>query len=200
MTPHPSPSRERGAVLVVALLFLVVLTMLGVTAMTGTTFEERMAGNARDLALANQAAEAALREARDEILGIAKVARDVHMSVFGIAADPADKGSCNNSGLCRAAFHTRDPATIPPSLPPDVNWASDATTTEFGKFSNAPKLAGLSRQPRYTIELLCINLTGGKNDGTLAETCRLYRFTALGWGRNPNTQAMIQEVFIKAAE
>src|SRR5688572_1152795 len=59
--------RERGAVLIVALLFLVMLTLLGVTAMTGTTMEERMSGNARDASIAFQAAEAALRDARRDL-------------------------------------------------------------------------------------------------------------------------------------
>lgn len=54
--------RERGAVLIVSLVFLLVLTVLGVAALRNTTLEERMAGNLRDANLAFQAAEAALRE------------------------------------------------------------------------------------------------------------------------------------------
>ena len=55
-------SRQRGVVLVTGLIFLVILTLLGVTAMQTTILEERMAGNLRDENLAFQAAEAALRE------------------------------------------------------------------------------------------------------------------------------------------
>jgi type IV pilus assembly protein PilX len=58
---HPF-ARERGAVLIVSLVFLLVLTVLGVAALRNTTLEERMAGNLRDANLAFQAAEAALRE------------------------------------------------------------------------------------------------------------------------------------------
>ena len=57
------PARERGASLVVALIFLVIMAMLGVTLANVTTLEERMAGNTRDRDLALQAAEAALRDA-----------------------------------------------------------------------------------------------------------------------------------------
>jgi type IV pilus assembly protein PilX len=60
-TKH-STGRERGAVLIVALVFLVIMTVLGVTAMRTTTLQERMAGNVRDSNLAFQSAEAALRE------------------------------------------------------------------------------------------------------------------------------------------
>lgn len=43
------------------LIFLVILTLLGTTALQGTLLEEKMAGNLRDETLAFQAAEAALR-------------------------------------------------------------------------------------------------------------------------------------------
>jgi len=53
--------RQRGSVLGIALIFLLLMTILGVSAMQGTTMQERMAGNQRDRDLAFQAAEAALR-------------------------------------------------------------------------------------------------------------------------------------------
>lgn len=53
---------ERGAVLVVAMIFLLILTLLGITAMSTTTLQERMAGNLRDNNLAFQSAESALRD------------------------------------------------------------------------------------------------------------------------------------------
>lgn len=55
-------ARQKGAVLLISLIFLVLLTIIGVTAMQTTTLQERMAGNLRDLNLAFNAAEAALRE------------------------------------------------------------------------------------------------------------------------------------------
>lgn len=54
-------ARQRGAVLVTGLIFLVILMLLGTTALQGTLLEEKMAGNLRDETLAFQAAEAALR-------------------------------------------------------------------------------------------------------------------------------------------
>lgn len=53
---------QYGAVLIVSLIFLLLMTIIGVTAMQTTTLQERMAGNTRDHNLAFQAAEAALRE------------------------------------------------------------------------------------------------------------------------------------------
>ena len=57
----PAPSKQRGVVLIVSLVALLLMTMIGVTAMRDTGFQERMSGNLRDRNLAFQAAEAALR-------------------------------------------------------------------------------------------------------------------------------------------
>lgn len=62
--PMIPSARQRGASLVVALIFVVIMAMLGVTLANVTGLEERMAGNTRDRDLALQAAEAALRDAQ----------------------------------------------------------------------------------------------------------------------------------------
>lgn len=61
--PPSFSERQSGASLLVALVFLVVMAMLGVTVANVTVLQERMAGHTRDRDLALQAAEAALRDA-----------------------------------------------------------------------------------------------------------------------------------------
>jgi type IV pilus assembly protein PilX len=51
-----------GIVLVVSLIMLLVMTLLGVSAMNTSLIAEKMAGNSRDVELAFQAAESGLRE------------------------------------------------------------------------------------------------------------------------------------------
>lgn len=55
-------SKQNGAALVISLLFLLVLTIIGVASVSTTSLQERMAGNTREQNLALQAAEAALRD------------------------------------------------------------------------------------------------------------------------------------------
>ena len=69
MNASPAPAlpplrgrRERGVVLVVSLLMLLVLTFIGLAATRSTTIEQRLTSNQRDLAVAVQGAEAALRD------------------------------------------------------------------------------------------------------------------------------------------
>lgn len=67
-----SATHQRGVALVMSLIFLVVLTIIGITSMRNTTLQERMAGAMRDQGLAFQAAEAALREGEDYVRALSK--------------------------------------------------------------------------------------------------------------------------------
>lgn len=195
--------RQRGAVLIVALIFLVILTMLGVTAMTGTTMETRMAGNARDLGVALQAAEAALRDGHMDIENSVYTGGTPRIppmipSDFGVAGA---FGTCNTGaqlGLCRPRSDAKGPAA---QLPQDlVGLAgislSGIPSVPYGLFTNAFPLAGVSQQPRYFIEAFCL-LT--KPDGSMGEKagppCKYYRITARGYGGNPNSQVTLNEVY-----
>ncbi len=54
-------AKQRGAVLIVALVLLLVLTILGTAGIQNTLITERMSGNYRDVAIAFESAEAGLR-------------------------------------------------------------------------------------------------------------------------------------------
>ncbi len=57
---HPNLARQSGAVLIVAMIILVILTLLGVTAMNTTSLQERIASNTQEQVHAFQAAETGL--------------------------------------------------------------------------------------------------------------------------------------------
>src|ERR1700689_569713 len=65
MRNHPksfgNPSKQRGVVMFVALILLLILSLLGVTAARMQTVEERMARNDHNRQIGQQSAEAALR-------------------------------------------------------------------------------------------------------------------------------------------
>jgi type IV pilus assembly protein PilX len=58
-------SRQQGAILVVSLILLLVMTILAITVSQMSRMQERMAGNARDSDMSFQAAEAGLRAAEN---------------------------------------------------------------------------------------------------------------------------------------
>ena len=60
---YPTPSRQRGASLVVVLILLLVMTLLGLAVLRTTLLDERMSANLYDRSLSFQSAETALRDA-----------------------------------------------------------------------------------------------------------------------------------------
>lgn len=85
-----SRDRQRGAVLAVSLILLMVVTLIAVSSMQGTMLEEKMAGNTLDRNLAFQSAESAVREAEITIEGVASLGNlDGTAGLFGLTdAEP----------------------------------------------------------------------------------------------------------------
>ncbi len=68
MKPTPMNIQfQHGAALITALSILLILTVLGISAMSTSALQERMAGNARDYEVAFEAAESALRAAEQSL-------------------------------------------------------------------------------------------------------------------------------------
>lgn len=177
-------NRQKGATLIVALMFLVVLTLLGISAMSTTTVEERMARNSRDYNIAFQAAEAALRDAEQDIL--------VKRALSGATGFSADCNPNNASfqGLCL-------PAVSPNPNVWDQYMTDTTRSVQYGAETAAPALpsvpqpGGVANQPRYLVEALPDTVGVSLKAGS---TKYIYRITALGYGSNVNTQVWVQEV------
>lgn len=177
-----APRSQRGVSLVVSLIFLVILTLLGLTAMRVATMEERMSGNARDRNIAFQAAEAALRDAEFDIRcqkydGSAATTKRATGCISGLTGAVA---ACTNGLCCNSSGLT----CIEPSSPVHVSKSmSAAPSVEYGAYTGASAISGVSQQPRYLIEPFIVD---SKN---------YYRITVRGYGLNSNTQVTLQEVY-----
>jgi type IV pilus assembly protein PilX len=128
--------RQRGAILVVALIFLLVMTILILASIRGTVMQERMASNLFDRSLAFQAAEAALREGE----------RFVREN----APKPTVAG-CDASGNCSKP----DPTGIP-AWQTAANWenAHDAADGH----GHSIDIGTLPVPPQFLVELLADNM------------------------------------------
>jgi type IV pilus assembly protein PilX len=203
-----SRNNQRGVALLVALVFLIVLTLLGLATMRGTTLQERMAGGSRDYNIALQAAEAALRDAELDLSGLGT--RPVSYGSFPILTYWAT-GAATNTG-CPTAIAVPptnglcviDTATVQQYLT-GVDWTSTPSLSSvvYGTYTNAQPIPGVSQQPRYFMELMrWTPLTSGTftnpfNGGTEGIYTYFYvRITARAWGASAQTQVYLQEVFL----
>ena len=180
--PFASARNQRGISLVIVLLFLVMLSILGTTAIQTSSLEEKMTGNERDRQIAFEAAEAALRDAEREIFQ-------------SLSPSSPFVSTCVN-GLCM-------PSTTAVPQWEAVNWLS-ATPRQYGAFTaaGAYPVAGLANTPRYIIEILPrMSPTSGNSAGMGARSSTTagtpYRITAVGWGKRATTQVQLQSVYVR---
>jgi len=172
------PSKQTGAVLVVSLLMLVIMTLIGVTSMRTTILQEKMSGNTRDTMLAFQAAETVLLD------GESFVEND--LNALAVAFDGT-----------RAGLY---PADTNPNPFLAATWADDASRIYSGLY------AGVTTQPRYIVEILkaldnpANDLNAGDSYDEIASlgTRYAFRVTARGTGGTDNAQSIIQSNYIRA--
>ena len=191
--------RDTGAALLTALLVLVAVLIIGVSAAQAALNAEKSARNERDRHIAFQAAEAGLLDAERDIEGgfdpgSARAALFASGSALGFA-EGCGRGKDNaNLGLCAYA------PVAPAWQTAELANADGAATTPYGKFTGAVLPIGggalPSGAPRYIIELMPL-VRAGDDAGPRADN--LYRITAIGFGVRANTQVVLQEFYRKVA-
>lgn len=182
----------------IGLVFLLAMTILGVTSMRSTVLEQRMTTNARDRGLAFEAAEAALRAAENAIESYA-------------GASPGPDTNATNGIYCKDAANCTTPSIWTPT---NDDYAAAGTWTNSTAVA-VPGDWGVSSNPQYIIEYFgrrgggsgagASGLGGGVELGVAAPAgtvgaSPVYRVTARGFGANANTQVVLQTHYGRSCE
>lgn len=188
-------NKQRGVVLMIALVFLVIITMLALTALRTNIIEEKLAGNSRDWTLAFQAAEAALRDGEKDV-----------QSGTRFIGEAGFNSSCTN-GLCTVQI---DGSSIWRDLVTSgntgwMNGASVGPSIEYGTYTNPSPdvIATVAKQPRYIIEVITEKGSSLSGPGAYGKQGNqyVYRVTARGFGAsvdengNPTARVTLQSMY-----
>jgi type IV pilus assembly protein PilX len=169
--------RNRGMALFISLVLLLVLTIIGVSAVQTSTLETRMARNEHDVLLAFEAAESALHDAEDRIEGVASTA------VFTAAG---------SDGLWNV-----------PELGEEPRWNDHEIWTDDGSVVAETDVGDIvAEQPRYFIEHIA-SIEREENayqiddpySMTATDRVEIFRITALGTGGTENARVMLQSTY-----
>ena len=165
-------TKQSGAVLFVGLMMLLIMSLIAVTSMQGSTLEVRMAGNTRDSLVALQSAEAALQAG--EALIDTGLLNLVNFDTNGI------DGLYDNS--VTDLWATR-------------NWdANDSIAYAVADGYTQP--GNVTTVPRYIIqhisqtEVVPKLLIENYGEGEAGKTIELFRVTARGTGGSNNTEVV----------
>lgn len=167
-----SVPRESGVAMIMTLIFLVLLTLIGVSSVRVSALEDRMAGTTADRYRAFQAAEAALRDCE---------------SLLSAATLPAFD---NTAGYYQPA------ATGSTARWKTVDWSSSTATLAY-----SGTLSGVASKPRCIIEELPsiqVSTQGGSlKAGVPLPDLGVYRITARGTGVTGDTVVFLQTMFVR---
>jgi type IV pilus assembly protein PilX len=166
-------SQQRGVVMVIALILLLILSLLGVTAARMQTVEERMARNDDNRQLGQQAAEAALRSAEEGLLT---------GTIVNFAA--------NTNGLYAPLFSNGSPLT-------GMDWTSPSASFAY----TGPALSSLpaaSQTPRIVVEDMPPVAVAGEDIRMSSlngpTPVAVYRVTARGLGADGTSTSTLQTI------
>lgn len=172
---------QRGTALIMALVFLVLLTILGLKAMDTTALEEKMTSNTKDKNVAFESAETALTFGENWL--------------FSQINRPQP-------------FTSNGPHLYTPSTTDTQVWDQSGTWSSAVTYPGTPYaaasggLTGVAQQPEYIIEDMG---TVTESGGTLVQSSdyqstgnSVFRITALGFGATGVATAELQSVYAKA--
>ena len=182
--PFNSPYTQKGVVLMVGLIMVLLITIVSLAAVRGTGLQESMAGNMRDRNVAFQAAESALR-AGEARLGLdVKVLPDFNCT----------EGNC-------LYFAYVDGVGFQPQKAVEL-W--DKTKWEEHSSEIDLALSGVAQKPRVILEAMgedtyaCAANSGSAiGVGGSFERCFPFRVTARGYGASANTVVIVQSSFMR---
>ncbi len=169
-----------------ALMFLLVLSVIGVAALNSTLMQEKMVSNTKDTNLAFQAAEAGLRDAEADV-------------IKNVTGGTVFSASCVH-GLCTPPSTWPSPSSL--DISKAIDWSNSGLTRSYGVYTSSSALPDVAAQPQYVIEKLSslpvgpggsagIGLPGLPLNGGAA-----YRLTVLATGVRAETRVILQSTFL----
>ena len=171
--------QQQGVALVMAMVFLLILTLIGVTAMGTASLEEKMAGNQTDKTRSFQAAESALITAENWINGL------INKPVF----------PDNSVGL----YTTATGAT---PVWDNLDWSSTANLVIYPNTPTASvsgSLNTIKTQPKYIIEDMGeVPEVGGSislSNSYKGKGNTVLRITAYGSGGTDTATTLLQTTY-----
>ena len=203
-----SPAAQRGVVLVVALIFLLLMTILAISASGRSLLQERMAGGLRNAQQAEIGAEAALRGAEWKLWRLP--ASGVKLICPSTPLENCYQYDATTPNANVAAFRSAAgwPTAGSTEYKGDKN-ALDYTTMSGSSLETAQKaVAKLAHNPRYIIERLGQETAPGVgrqieggvtaaygSSSTPSTSLWIWRITARGAGGNENTVRTVESTY-----
>jgi len=184
---------QTGTALLISLVILVVMTILGISAMSNTVLETKMATNEQQRQIAYQAAEKALRDAEAWLQNTIKSKNDLETTFI---FNPAEFASTTATTADGSAFYNSFKDRLPAQLTNTKAWNDkNSIKADTVQLTNV-----LGHDPRYVIEYVGqVGRPPAEMGSLAARDTRFHAFkiTALGYGADSTaTYLLSSTVFL----
>lgn len=184
---------QSGAVLVVSLVMLLILTLIGVSGISSVTLEEKMVSNMQNANKSFQGAEAALNECEMFLRDQATVVLHQTSKTSSLSDLKNKTHRVISSGIFPAGW-----------------WLNDAFWDDYGNASAIDSIArsstspdGVSSVPLCFTEYIGNGTSSMDSDTSLypgansADAKLVYRVTASSFGADTKSQSIVESLFVK---
>ncbi len=201
----PQRAHQRGAVLLVALIFLILLTLLAIGASSGSLLQQRMVAATRSAQLAVMSGNTALRGAEWKLWTVPGLCNGAGASIAPstgcVLYDPSAAPYAANGTVTQ--FRTGNNAWLSLAGPITYTGANGAGYTSA---SDAPGIGSpnVAANPQYIIEDMGAATVGGSqhesggtgfNGYTKGINIHVYRITARATGGTKSTVRVVESTF-----
>jgi type IV pilus assembly protein PilX len=182
---------QRGTALVMSLIFLLILTILGVTAMTTSSLQEKMAGNLRDQFMAMESVESAMRAGEQWLFD--------YRTRFGANSGPPPTTCPGSNDPTDPEVWTINCVVGGIDAQTDSWWTSSAVAYDSLGLGSTYPISEVAAQPHYIIEFLQDVPDSPAKDLTYTKAKSMYYYTISGWsyGATQSARALLQNTFRK---
>ena len=185
--------QSAGMALVIGMIFLLITSLMALTAMSGVVMQERMAGNLRNVSVAKAAAESALRAGEMHLGNVISRGDEINGDCDGGAHhvfNRADPG-CNTVGV--DAF--RESRDAPGNAGGIAQYYPAALISEDEL--DSPEYASMAARPMFLIEHMGEMYSGAGHEwessgGYDTQAARVYRITGRGTGVSSNVIRVVE--------
>jgi type IV pilus assembly protein PilX len=203
---------QKGAVLLIALIFLILLTLIAIGASSGSLLQQRMVAATRSAQLAVMSGNTALRGAEWRIWSASAIvsgsficdAGDINTGTGCVKYDPSSSSLYGTSGTV-TEFQDANNAWLSLTGPVTYTGANSSGYTDTDISGNTT--ADIAENPQYIVEDLGLvrppgsgpqhesGDTGPNNGGAGQINVHVFRITARAAGGNTNTVRVVQSTF-----
>lgn len=163
--------KQSGAILVSGLIFLLVLTIIGVSSMQSVSLTEKMTANMRDTHLAFQATESALA--------------DAELWIHSQTTQPSAVETC-----------TTPPCQLWSSDMLGTVWNKSDSWWQSNANYYTSSMYGLSAQPQFILEeYTFVPYELSPDSQAKGQGYHYYKVTAKGRGKQPTSKVIIESIY-----